>query len=259
VQVLLELLGHGILTSDGEAWKAQRKIASYEFSTNSLRTLMVTTVHDQIQHRLLPLLASLATPAERSGLTPPANSVASNTSVNATPSSSADEAQGQQVVDMQDVFLRYTFDSICRVGFGTDPCSLSPAFPEVPFVRSFDRAAMACILRSRLPPPVWKAMRVMGVGHERQLAEDVKVINAFAHKVIEKRKKAVAAGKAAAVDDPRQVGSRVGAAEGDARQGSDILSRMIALGERMGGSCFRTPSCEIRASTSSWQGGTRQQ
>lgn len=35
--ILTDLLGDGIFTVDGEKWRRQRKIASYEFSTKILR------------------------------------------------------------------------------------------------------------------------------------------------------------------------------------------------------------------------------
>ena len=45
-----------------------------------------------------------------------------------------------QPVDLQDILLRYTFDNICRIGFGVDPGCLAPGLPDVPFATAFDQA-----------------------------------------------------------------------------------------------------------------------
>jgi cytochrome P450 len=92
--ILHDFLGAGIFNSDGERWRVQRKIASSEFNTRSLRSFVVQCVHQEIQTRLLPLLAK-----------------ASVTS---------------RVVDLQDVLERFAFDSICMVSFDHDPGCLDP-------------------------------------------------------------------------------------------------------------------------------------
>ena len=53
-----DFLGDGILNANGEQWKRQRKMASYEFSTGSMRTFVLEKVGHVIQERLLPLLKS---------------------------------------------------------------------------------------------------------------------------------------------------------------------------------------------------------
>lgn len=53
---------------------------------------------------------------------------------------SGQAAESGQPVDLQDVLLRYTFDNICRIGFGVDPGCLGPDFPDVPFAKAFDMA-----------------------------------------------------------------------------------------------------------------------
>ena len=40
-QNLRDLLGDGIFTVDGEKWRKQRKISSYEFSTRKLRDFSI--------------------------------------------------------------------------------------------------------------------------------------------------------------------------------------------------------------------------
>ncbi|KAG2335174.1 hypothetical protein Bca52824_006354 [Brassica carinata] len=50
-------------------------------------------------------------------------------------------------VDLQDLFLRLTFDNICGLTFGKDPETLSPDLPVNPFSVAFDTATEATLKR----------------------------------------------------------------------------------------------------------------
>lgn len=49
--ILEDFLGHGIFNSDGDMWWTQRKTASYEFTTRSLRDFVMTNVTVEINTR----------------------------------------------------------------------------------------------------------------------------------------------------------------------------------------------------------------
>lgn len=51
-----DFLGGGIFNSDDQQWKVQRKAASFEFNTKSLRSIVVDHVKHEISTRLIPLL-----------------------------------------------------------------------------------------------------------------------------------------------------------------------------------------------------------
>lgn len=87
--VLDELLGGGIFNSDGNLWSAQRKIASHEFNTKSLRSFISETVNEQLEKWLVPRLLS-----------------------------AVDEGE---TIDLQQVLRKFSFDNICNVAFGVDP------------------------------------------------------------------------------------------------------------------------------------------
>lgn len=55
-----DLLGQGIFNTDHDLWKMQRKTASLEFSTRTLRDLMVKSNRNSVQERLLPVLSDFA-------------------------------------------------------------------------------------------------------------------------------------------------------------------------------------------------------
>ncbi len=94
---LHELLGQGIFNSDGESWKQQRKISSKIFYAKAFNDYMETVFSDG-RVDLFRLLDNAA-------------------------------SQGT-VVDIQNLFFRFTLDSFAKVGFGLDLDSLKK---EVPF------------------------------------------------------------------------------------------------------------------------------
>jgi fatty acid omega-hydroxylase len=154
-----DLLGDGIFGADGEAWRRQRKPASLEFHSAEFRALTASSLVELVHSRLLPVLA-------------------------------AAEAAGE-ALDLQDVLLRLTFDNVCVIAFGVDPGCLRPGLPDIPFARAFEDATEATLLRFVTPTAVWRAMRALGVGHERVLQRSLAGVDAFAYDVIRRRKEEV--------------------------------------------------------------------
>jgi hypothetical protein len=60
---LQELLGTGIFVTDGALWKEQRRVASYEFSSATLRDFS-TVVFREYAVKLVSILARFASTAE---------------------------------------------------------------------------------------------------------------------------------------------------------------------------------------------------
>lgn len=87
------------------------------------------------------------------------------------------------------MFLRYTFDNICLVGFGVDPGCLAPGLPTVPFAQAFDLATEGTLTRMVVPEIFWRLQRTMGWGMEGRLAKAIAVIDKFAVDVITERRK----------------------------------------------------------------------
>ncbi|KAL5232091.1 hypothetical protein ABZP36_030867 [Zizania latifolia] len=156
-----DLLGDGIFGADDEVWRRQRKAASLEFHSAEFRALTASSLVELVHGRLLPVLAD----AEASGA----------------------------AVDLQDVLLRLTFDNVCMIAFGVDPGCLQPGLPEIPFAKAFEDATEATIVRFITPTTVWRAMRALGVGHERVFQRSLAGVDKFAYDVIRKRKEEVAA------------------------------------------------------------------
>nr|AYV88883.1 cytochrome P450 oxidase CYP94F12 [Polygala tenuifolia] len=155
-----ELLGDGIFAVDGQLWKLQRKIASHEFNTKSLKLFTSDTVNFQIGQCLLPYLSS----AELN----------------------------DQVIDLQDVLRKFSLDNILKVAFGVDPSCLvvynDNSNSILKFVKAFDFAAEIGVLRYISPiPAIWKLKRLFNLGSEKQFKEAIAVINKFAMEIIMSR------------------------------------------------------------------------
>eukprot|EP00899_Mesostigma_viride_P024586 jgi/Mesvir1/5311/Mv15405-RA.3 len=212
-----EVLGDGIFNVDGELWKEQRKRASYEFNTRNLRDFMTRVFHDHAQKVLRRLEIA---------------------------------AKTHEVVNMQDLYSRYTLDGICMVGFGVplhaldfvedeDPASVtgtksqsrsqSKARPAEggdgrlqkvhPFGQAFDTATMA-LLHRYLFPGLSKWAGWLGFGPDRDMAAAMRVVDAFAYDVIEQRRRSMraGAGDGTVVGERADVGVRV-----------DLLSRFMII------------------------------
>lgn len=147
-----ELLGDGIFNVDGDEWAIQRKTASHMFPVRSLRDDM-STVFRAHGRDVVALLDNVA-------------------------------ATGR-TIDMQDLFFKFTFDSIGEIAFGVNLGSLHS--DDVPFQKAFDTAQHA--VNFRFVFPGWRLRRFLGIGVEGQLARSIPVLNKFCADLLAERKK----------------------------------------------------------------------
>ncbi|XP_057493080.1 cytochrome P450 704B1 [Actinidia eriantha] len=175
------LLGDGIFNVDGELWLKQRKTASFEFASKNLRDFSTVVFRDYS----LKLSAILNQASLHS-----------------------------QEVDMQELFMRMTLDSICKVGFGVEIGTLASHLPENSFAKAFDIANI--IVTLRFIDPLWKIKKFLNVGSEAALDHSIKIVDDFTYSVIRRRKAEIAA--------------NIGTCKID-KVKHDILSRFIELGK----------------------------
>ncbi|KAF8673796.1 hypothetical protein HU200_048551 [Digitaria exilis] len=165
--LLHDFLGRGIFNADGDAWRAQRKVASHEFNTRSLRAFVARCVHAELHGRLLPLLRRHA----------------------AAPGS---------CLDLQDVLEQFAFDNICCVAFDHDPRQLpdagdaddaTAANAGSSFADAFRDAANLSAGRFRYAVPgFWRIKKALNVGSERRLRESIAMVHDFADGIIRSRR-----------------------------------------------------------------------
>ncbi|KAB5527006.1 hypothetical protein DKX38_020853 [Salix brachista] len=147
------LLGDGIFVVDGHKWRQQRKVSSYEFSTKVLRDF---------------------------------SSVIFRTNVAKLANIVSEAAKANQSMDIQDLFMKSTLDSIFKVGFGVELDSMCGSNEEgVNFTRAFDDASALTLWR--YVDVFWKIKRFLNIGSEAALKKNVKVVNDFVYKLIDKK------------------------------------------------------------------------
>ncbi|KNC54392.1 cytochrome P450 CYP86A34 [Thecamonas trahens ATCC 50062] len=140
-----ELLGGGIFNSDGKAWYRQRKIASHLFHVRNFKETMVPVflAHARKVARLLDATAATGHHA---------------------------------VIDMHDVFYRYTLDSAGVIAFSKDIGSLENR--DVPFARAFDYLQWGCLMRGFTP--LWWLWRDLGLSPiENRMRRELAVLDDY--------------------------------------------------------------------------------
>ncbi|KAL0913880.1 hypothetical protein M5K25_017372 [Dendrobium thyrsiflorum] len=153
-EVMKDLFGDGIFAVDGDKWRHQRKLASYEFSTKVLRDFS-TAVFRTKATKLAKKMAEVAGSAT--------------------------------AVDMQDLLMKSTMDSIFKVGFGVELETLSGTDDlGVAFSRAFDEANH--MVFRRYVDIFWKAKRNFNIGLEAQLKRNLKVIDEFVFQLIQRKR-----------------------------------------------------------------------
>ncbi|GJQ92710.1 cytochrome P450 704C1-like protein [Tanacetum coccineum] len=156
------LLGTGYLAADGDVWRHQRKLASYEFSTKVLRDFSA----DVFRSNTAKLVKKLTGAAVH-----------------------------KQIINLQDLLMKSTLDSIFKVGFGFDLDTLSGS-DEVSnqFMTAFDDSNG--ITYWRYVDLLWRVKRYFNVGSEAILKKNLNVVDSFVFELIEQKREQMKNGKA---------------------------------------------------------------
>ncbi|MED6181792.1 hypothetical protein PIB30_022677 [Stylosanthes scabra] len=152
-QNLRDFLGDGIFTVDGEKWRDQRKISSHEFSTKMLRDFSIFVF--------------------RKNAAKVANVV-------------SEAATSNKTLEIQDLLMKSTLDSIFQVAFGTELDSMCGSSEEGKnFADAFEIASMLTLYR--YVDVFWKIKKFLNVGSEAVLRKNTKILNDFVFKLINTR------------------------------------------------------------------------
>ncbi|XP_020255567.1 cytochrome P450 704C1-like [Asparagus officinalis] len=174
-----DLFGDGIFAVDGDKWRHQRKIASYEFSTRVLRDFS-STVFKINAAKLAQIISEIS--------------------------------NRKEVIDIQDLFMKSTMDSIFKVGFGIELNSLQGSEEGNRFSNAFDRSSSLILLR--YVDPFWKIKKYFNIGSEAELKKHIKIVNDFVYKLINVK-----------IENPQNP-------EIDSVKKEDLLSRFLAEMEK---------------------------
>ena len=171
-----DLLGDGIFNADDDVWREQRRAAASEMHSLRFAAYSADSITSLVHQKLLHVIA--------------------------------EKAEKKEIIDLQEIFLRFTFDNICVAAFGVDPGCVAVDLPEIRFAKAFERATELTLFRFIVPPFVWKIMREMDVGPEKELKEAVSIVQEFAGKTLVDRRKELSS-------------------TGELSQRSDLLSRLV--------------------------------
>ncbi|OMO80509.1 Cytochrome P450 [Corchorus olitorius] len=156
--ILQDLLGQGIFSVDGDKWRQQRKLASFEFSTRVLRDFSCSVFRRNAGKLVRAILQFTV-----SG----------------------------QAFDMQDILMKCTLDSIVKVGFGIDLNCMDGSNEESnSFMKAFDDSNE--LTYWRYVDPFWKLKRALNIGSEYALKKNIKIIDNFVHNVIKTKRNLLA-------------------------------------------------------------------
>ncbi|KAI3696032.1 hypothetical protein L1987_79041 [Smallanthus sonchifolius] len=150
---IFDSLGDGILNSDGEMWEMNRKIIFSVFKHPGFQCMMEETVWNKVENGLIPILESVC-------------------------------GRGSEI-DLQDVFQRFAFDTVCILLVDNDPQNLSLDFPNIPCFKAFTDAEQAIFLRHLTPTHFWKLQQFLKVGTEKKFSDAWKNVDQFIYKCLD--------------------------------------------------------------------------
>ncbi|KAK3419123.1 hypothetical protein EUGRSUZ_H04847 [Eucalyptus grandis] len=148
---VFDVLGDGILNSDSDMWRMQRRVAQVFMNDRRFCRFLAKTTRDKVENGLLRVLDELS--------------------------------QKGVAVDLQDLFQRFTFDAACRFVTG-----LSVEFPEVPFSKALDDAEEVIFYRHMYPEWFGTLRRWLGLGVEEKLRSAWKVMDQVVGSYIEMKR-----------------------------------------------------------------------
>ncbi|CAF2091801.1 unnamed protein product [Brassica napus] len=158
-QEIFEAFGDGIINSDLELWRNIRKASQVIFSHQKYQNFSKSTTRSKLKDGLLPLLSHFA-----------------------------DE---EIVVDLQDVFQRFMFDTTFIFITGSDPRSLSVEMPEVEFAKALDDVGEAIVYRHITPRFLWKLQKWFGIGTEKKMVKANAVLDRVCAKYISAKREEI--------------------------------------------------------------------
>ncbi|GAU45814.1 hypothetical protein TSUD_115020 [Trifolium subterraneum] len=153
---IFESFGDGIFNADSETWKYNRSLFHSIFKLRDFELFQEKVIRNKLERSLIPILDHVQ--------------------------------QKGSVVDLQDVFNRFTFDNICLVVLGCDPNCLSIDFPDVACEKAFDQIEECIFYRHVIPKGVWILQKFLQVGQEKKMTKASKEFDEFIYANIESKR-----------------------------------------------------------------------
>ncbi|KAM7504411.1 hypothetical protein LguiB_003315 [Lonicera macranthoides] len=153
---IFDILGDGIFNSDFELWGFHRKITLSLMKHAEFQDLVERVIWRTIEQGLIPVLERVCEKVTE--------------------------------VDLQDIFQRFTFDTICSLVLDYEPRSLSTDFPSIECEQAFNDSEEALLYRHILPEGCWKLQKKLGIGKEKKLTKARESLDQFIYHCISLKK-----------------------------------------------------------------------
>jgi hypothetical protein len=137
---IFEALGVGIFNLDFNEWKQERALFHSLLKRNSFKIFLEQNIQKKLENCLLPFLDHHASKTE-------------------------------QILDLQDILERFTFDITCSFLFGLDPNSLPCKFDEfsdMAYIKVISVLEDTILYRHYIPKCVWKLQKWLHIGQEKK-------------------------------------------------------------------------------------------
>ncbi|KAG7585389.1 Cytochrome P450 [Arabidopsis thaliana x Arabidopsis arenosa] len=154
---IFDVLGEGILTVDLELWEDLRKSNHAMFHNQDFLELSLSSNKSKLKEGLVPFLDNAA--------------------------------HENIIIDLQDVFMRFMFDTSSILMTGYDPMSLSIEMLEVEFGEAADIGEEAIYYRHFKPVMLWRLQNWLGIGLERKMRTALATVNRMFAKIISTRRR----------------------------------------------------------------------
>ncbi|XP_058726796.1 alkane hydroxylase MAH1-like [Vicia villosa] len=156
---MFEYFGVGIFNLESNEWKQERELLHSLLKRKSFEIFHQNNIQKKLEYCLLPFLEHAY--------------------------------KGVQVIDLQDIFERFTFDTACTFLFGFDPNSLPydfNGFSDVSHVKAFSVLEDTILFRHCIPKYLWKLQKWLQIGQEKKNKVAQQNLHQFLYKCIDRCK-----------------------------------------------------------------------
>ncbi|KAF5178957.1 Cytochrome p450 [Thalictrum thalictroides] len=160
---VFRILGDGLFNTDFDLWHGLRNLARTAFVSNNFSSLVSNLSKKVVEDELVPLLSG--------------------------------SAKTSTSIDLEDIFLSYTFDVIFIAIFGRNPKCLSRNSSNNEFAKAMDDGLEAVFFRHVTPPFWWKLCHFLMIGKEKKLQNAWETIDRLMSQYIALKKQDLLQGK----------------------------------------------------------------
>ncbi|CAL5207856.1 unnamed protein product [Lathyrus oleraceus] len=153
---IFEILGIGIFNLDSNEWKQERTLLHSLLKRKNIEIILQQNIQKKLENSLLPFL---------------------------------DHAyKSVQVLDLQDILERFTFDITSSFLFGLDPNCLDPykfnELSNIACLKAVSEIEEVALFRHYIPKCIWKLQRWLQIGQEKKHKVALENLHQFLHKCI---------------------------------------------------------------------------